>query len=119
VTGPRDKQPHPRDPQARATPEQIIALQEEADAQAKEVIGHIYQAMLKTPDFTLQNGMKCRVDPYYAPQMSPDGDLKCGVDVLTEDGGHLEFTVAHTGWGKSFVKAEVQRAQRKGSGRQH
>ena len=38
------------------------------DAQAKEVLGHIYQAMLKTPEFTLQDGTKCRVDPFYEPR---------------------------------------------------
>ena len=72
--------------------------------------------MLKTPEFTLQNGTKCRVDPLYAPELDSSGDLKCGFDVLTED-GHLEFTVGHTGWGKSFVKAEEHRATGKASER--
>jgi hypothetical protein len=93
-------------------------LHEEVDAQAKEALGHIYQALLKIPEFTLQNGMKCRVDPYYEPQVNADGDLKCGFDVLTPDGGHLEFTIGHTGYGKSFVRTEEQRATRKGSVRE-
>jgi len=89
--------PHPKDRQTRSTAEQIRALQEEADAQAKEVLSHIYQAILKTPEFALQNGMKCRVDPFFEPEVDSDGDLKWGFDVLTEDGGHLEFTVGRTG----------------------
>ena len=75
--------------------------------QAKEVLSHIYQAILKTPEFVLQNGMKCRVDSFFEPEVDSDGDLKCGFDVLTEDGGHLEFTVGRTGWGKSFAKTEA------------
>jgi hypothetical protein len=116
MTGHRPMRPHPKEPQNRLSPEQIRVLQDEADAQAREVLGHIYQAMLKTPEFTLQNGMKCRVYPLYAPELDASGDLKCGFDVLTKD-GHLEFTVGRTGWGKSFVQAEEQRAQRKASGR--
>jgi hypothetical protein len=109
--------PKPKGHQTRPTPEQIAALQEEADAQAKEVLSHIYQAVLKTPEFTLRNGTKCRVDPFYEPQVDAAGDLKCGFDVLTAD-GHLEFTVGCTGSGKSFVKAEDQKVKRRGSGRQ-
>jgi hypothetical protein len=106
--------PHQRrDRQPRPTAEQIRALQEAADAQAKEVLGHIYQAVLKTPEFTLQDGTKCRVNPYYEPQVDSAGELKCGFDVLTAD-GHLEFTVGHTGWGKSFAKAEEHKANPKG-----
>jgi len=33
-------------------------------------------------------------------------------------GGHLEFTVGRTGWGKSLAKTEAQRMTRKRSGRQ-
>ncbi|MGO9466148.1 MAG: hypothetical protein ACLQVF_18555 [Isosphaeraceae bacterium] len=86
--------------------------------QAKEVLSHIYQAILKTPEFALKNGMKCRVDPFLEPEVDSDGDLKCGFDVLTEDGGHLEFTVGRTGWGKSLAKTEAQKVNQKRSGRQ-
>ncbi len=108
----------PNDRPKRPTPEQIRALQEDFGAQRKEVLSHIYQAVLKTPDFTLQNGTKCRLDPYYEPEVNSDGDLKCGLDVQMDDGTYLEITVGHTGWGKSFVDTEAQRARRKGSGRQ-
>jgi hypothetical protein len=118
LTGLQPMRSHPKDRQPRPTPEQIRALQAEVDAQAKEALGHIYQAVLKTPEFTLQNGTKCRVDPFYEPEVNSGGDLKCGFDVLMEDGGHLEFTVNHTGWGKSFAKTEAQKVNRKGSGRQ-
>jgi hypothetical protein len=111
--------PQRKDQPSRPSPEQIREMQDAADALAREVLGHIYQSMLKTPEFALQNGMKCRVDPYYAPEVNSDGELKCGIDVLTEDGGHLEFTVGHTGWGKSFTKAaEARRSEGKGPGRQ-
>jgi len=39
--------PHPRDWQTRPTAEQIRSLQEEAGVQGKEVLSHIYQAILK------------------------------------------------------------------------
>jgi hypothetical protein len=91
------------DPRGRPTPEEIRAHQESVAAHAKEALGHMYEAMLKTPEFTLQDGTKCRVNAYYAPEVNSDGDLKCGVDVLLGDTGHLEFTVQHTGWGRSFA----------------
>jgi len=78
----------------------------------------MYDAMLKTPEFALKNGMKCRVDPFYAPEVGADGNLKCGFDIQLENGAHLEFTVGHTGGGKSFVGTETQRMKSKGSGRQ-
>jgi hypothetical protein len=99
------------------TPEQIRAHLEAADAQAKEVLGHIYRAMLKTPEFTLENGMKCRVDGWYEPEVNSDGELKCGFDVQIPD-GHPEFTIGHTGSGKSFAKTETQTVKRKGPARQ-
>jgi hypothetical protein len=109
--------PNPKDRQTRPTPEQIRTLQDAADAQAKEVLAHIYQAMLKTPEFTLKDGKKCQVEAFYEPEVNSDGDLKCGLDVRMEDGSHLEFTVNHTGWGKSFVKTEGEKAKAKGSAR--
>jgi hypothetical protein len=92
----------------------VLALRADADANAKEVLGHMYRAIMQTPEFTLENGTKCRVDPFYEPEVDSGGELTCGFDVLMGDHGHLEFTVANTGWGKSFVKAEEQRAKPKG-----
>jgi hypothetical protein len=105
--------PQRKDRQTGPTPEQMLA---EIDAQAKEVLGHIYQAVLKTPEFTLKNGMKCRVSPLSEPEVDSDEELKCSFDVQTAD-GHLEFTVGHTGWGKSFVQAEAQKVKPKRPGR--
>ncbi len=85
--------------------------------QGTEVLSQIYHAIVKTPEFALKNGMKCRVDPFFEPEVDSDGDLKCGFDVLTEDGGHLEFTVGRRGWGKSLAMTEAQKANRKRSGR--
>jgi hypothetical protein len=109
--------PHPKDRTPKPTPEQIRALREPVDGRAKEVLGHIYRAMLQTPDFTLADGTTCRVDPYYGPQVDDGGSLKCGIDVLMQDGSHLEFTVGHTGWGKSFAQTEAQKVKSKGPGR--
>jgi hypothetical protein len=110
--------PTPRKPRTSPTPEEWLALRDAADADAKEALDHIYGAMLKLPEFTLKNGTKCRVDALSAPEVDSSGELKCGFDVLLGDRGHLEFTVAHTGWGKSFAKAEESRAKPKGPGAQ-
>jgi hypothetical protein len=73
--------------------------------------------MLKTPEFTLQDGRKCKVDPFYAPELDTAGELKCGVDVLIDDGTHLEFTVGHTGWGKSVAAANAANKTKRGRSR--
>ncbi len=85
------------------TPEFIAKTKEEAISPAKEVLEHVYQAILGTPDFTLTDGKKAQVDAYYPPQIDDDGELTCGFDVLIDNGTQLEFTVSNTGWGKSFV----------------
>jgi len=41
---------------------------EEAVTPAKEVLEHVYQAILGTPEFTLTDGKKARVDPYIPPE---------------------------------------------------
>jgi hypothetical protein len=102
---------HPRDRQPRPSAEEIRAHLEAVNAQAKEVLGLIYQAMLKTPEITLQNGTKCRVEPYYGPEVDSGGELKCGVDVRMEDGSHLEFTVGHTGGGRPFAGPETKKTK--------
>jgi hypothetical protein len=87
------------------------------DAYAKEVLGRMYQAILGTPDFTLQDGTTCRVDPYYEPQVNAAGELKCGIDVLMDNGKQLEFTVGHSGWGKSFVAGLANKPPKPGRNR--
>lgn len=93
-------------------------LREAVDAQAKEVLAHVYQTVLQTPEFTLKDGTKCRVESFYEPEVNSDGELTCGFDVQMGNGKHLEFTVGHTGWGKSFAKTEAPKVKGKGSGRQ-
>jgi hypothetical protein len=99
--------PHPKDRRPRITPEQIAEEQQRVEAHATEVLEHMYQAMLKIPEFTLGDGTKCKVDPYYGPETNADGEVKCGIDVLIADGSHLEFTVTNTGWGKSLAAAHA------------
>ena len=40
----------------------LVALGVDATGQGKEVLTHIYQSILKIPEFTLADGTKCRVD---------------------------------------------------------
>ena len=113
--------PRPRTPREdrhdRPTPEQIRAMQERTDAQAKEVMAHMYQAMLATPEFTLADGTTCRVDPFYEPEVNSGGDLKCGLDVLMSDGTHLEFTVDYSGSGRSLAAELAKKPQKPGRSR--
>ena len=108
--------PRPERGRPRPTADQIVALRERAEAQAKEVLEHMYQAILKTPEFVLSDGTKCRVDAYYEPQVNADGELQCGFDVLTGD-SHLEFTVGNTGWGRGFAPSQAAPRPRKGPAR--
>jgi hypothetical protein len=107
--------PRPNPRPKRPTIEDILALRNEADATATEVLDHVYQALLKAPEFTLKDGRTARVEEFYAPEVDEHGELKCGIDVKPSDGSHLEVTVGHTGWGKSFVGDLQQRAKPKSS----
>jgi len=99
------------------TAEEIRAMQERIDAQAKEVLGHMYQAMLATPEFTLADGTNCKVDPFYAPEVNAGGDLKCAFDVRLSDGRQLEFTVGYTGHGMSLAAALANKPSKPGRSR--
>lgn len=79
------------------------AANAEATAPAKEVLSHLYRAILDVPEITLKDGTKARLDPYIEPEVSEDGQIQCGFDVLLDNGGHLEFMVTNTGWGKAFA----------------
>lgn len=85
----------------------------EAMAPAQEVLEHLYQSLLAVPEFTLKDGTKARLDPYYAPEVDDDGELRCGVDVLLDNGSHLEFTMANTGWGKSLAVVRQKKRHRR------
>ncbi len=89
----------------KPTPDEIAEINEEAVTPAKEVLEHLYQAILGTPEFTLTDGKKARVDAYYPPQVDDEGELTCGFDVVIDNGTQLEFTVTNTGWGKAMAVA--------------
>jgi hypothetical protein len=89
-------------------PKDLFDAKQETTEPAREVLEHLYQAMVAIPSFTLRDGTKVEIEPYYAPQMNDAGELKCGIDARLPDGSHLEFTVANTGWGKSFVADHAQ-----------
>jgi hypothetical protein len=64
---------------------------------AKEALGPLYEQWLKTRDFTLKDGTKCRVEGYYGAERNAEGELTCDLDLRLSDGMQLEFTVKRTG----------------------
>ena len=100
------------------TPEEFDAHRDAVTSQAPEVLDHMYQAILKVPEFTLRDGTKCTVSSYYNPETNADGELKCGFDAHMDNGTDLEFTVAQTGWGKSFAAARASKKSQPGCARQ-
>jgi hypothetical protein len=99
------------------SPDEIQKAKDEATEPAKEVLLHLYQALLAVPPFTLADGTKAALEAYYAPEVNDAGDLKCGVDVVLDNGNHLEFTINNSGWGKAFVAAVKPRSPTRGRGR--
>ncbi len=71
---------------------------------AMEAMAHLYKALLAMPPFSLMDGTSVHVSAYQPPQINDAGEVQCGVDVKLP-GGHLEFTLCNTGWGKSFTDA--------------
>jgi hypothetical protein len=100
------------DPHRRPTPDEIRAHQESVAANAKEVLDHIYKAVLDVPAFTLINGSKAQISALGSPEIGEEGELSCSFDVDFADGAHLEFTVTNTGWGRSFA-ADLAKTPRK------
>jgi len=94
--------------------EQIAKAKWEATEAAREVMEHLYRALLATPAMKLANGKRVQVESYYAPEVDDDGELTCGVDVVFDNGDHLEFTMKNSGWGKSFVAKQAKRAGKQG-----
>lgn len=86
------------------------AKEREAEmAQAREVLEHVYGELLKAPEFSLKDGTEAQITRFLNPEVTPDGDLQCGFDViLGDDDTHLEFTITNTGSGKSFVKEVIR-----------
>jgi hypothetical protein len=81
------------------------------------VLEYLYRSILATPEFTLKDGTKARLDPYIEPATGRDGELCCGVDVLLDNGSHLEFMVTNTGWGKGLMPPHSERGKEKDRGR--
>ena len=73
----------------KPTADSFAKNREEAVTPAKEVLEHVYQAILGTPEFTLTDGKKSRVDSFYPPEVNDDGELTCGFDVLLDNGATL------------------------------
>jgi hypothetical protein len=78
----------------------MASYREEARRPAKEVIEHLYEVILGTPEFVLSDGTVARVEAFYSPETSADGELTCGFDVVLEHGAHLEFSLRLSGWGR-------------------
>lgn len=87
---------------------------DDAMRHAGEVLGHLYQAVLQTPAFTLRDGTGCKVEAFYPPEETADGELKCGVDVVLDDGTQLEFSLANTGWAKAISMRQETKAAKRG-----
>jgi len=79
----------------------------------RQSLEHLYQMLLATPPFTLHDGAEVAVTRYIPPEVGNDGEMTCGVDVKLP-GGHLEFTVRNTGWGKSFADEIAKERTKKG-----
>ncbi len=67
----------------------------------KEVLEHLFQAVLQVQSVTLKDGLHATITSYFEPRVDDEGELHCGIDVNFSDGSHLEFTLANTGWGAS------------------
>jgi hypothetical protein len=95
-------------PKKKPTLEELIArYKPDTSAPAREIMEHLYEAVLATPEFTLKDGTKAKVEKYVPPEMSDDGELSCGIDVVLDNGTRLEFSMKNTGWGKSFAPAHA------------
>ncbi len=95
----------------------IDRSRKQAHASASEVTEHLYQSLLGLSSFQLKDGTTARVESYYKPEIDDDDQLNCGVDVWLDNGMHLEFTLANTGWGKSFVAGLAQNRGKSPRGR--
>jgi len=95
-------------------PVDLVEARRETTEPAKEVLEHLYKALLAVPAFTLKNGSKASVERYCAPEIDEEGELHCGFDVRLENGAYLEFTVKNTGWGKSFMAESIKKPENGG-----
>jgi len=97
--------------------ELVARYRDDVTGPAAEILGHIYTTLLATPEFRLADGRIAKVEAYYPPQADDDEEMHCGIDVRLSDGTQLEFTMANTGWEKSFLHDLLQQRQRDERGR--
>ena len=91
------------------SPEDIARHKWDTTAPAREILEHVYKAVLALPAFTLQDGTTARISQLGSPAINDAGELTCSFDVDRADGSHLEFTVKHTGWGRPLSAALAPR----------
>lgn len=82
------------------TPADIAKYRAEANVPAQEVIEHLYRAMLAVKSITMKDGSLVELVPLVAPEVNEDGRVECGIDARLPGGGHLEFMLQNTGWGR-------------------
>jgi hypothetical protein len=99
------------------SPEDIASYRQDTTAPAREILEHIYNAVLAVPAFTLKDGTKARISHLGSPELNDAGELTCSFDVDRDDGSHLEFTVKHTGWGRPLAAALAPKQPRPARGR--
>jgi hypothetical protein len=85
-------------------PGEILEQRKEATAPAKEVMEHLYAAIVAAPEFTLKDGRTAKTETLGAPEVNEDGDPTFSFNVAIDDGSLLEFSVNNTGLGRSFVQ---------------
>jgi hypothetical protein len=88
--------------------EEIFEHKEDITIAGKEVMTHLYQAVIALPEFTLKDGRRAKTESLAEPQMNDEGELYLSFDVALDDGSHMEFTTKNTGWG-GFVAAQTSR----------
>lgn len=77
---------------------------DEVTKPAREVLEHVYKALLAMPPMFVVGNVPATVRPYFSPLVDPDdGTAKCGIDIKLSDGRQLEFTIVNSGWGKSLA----------------
>lgn len=104
------EQPPRRRSSRRMTPGEfaraVEKLKADTAAPAQEVMEHIHNAILAMPAFTLRDGTAVRITALAAPAANSEGELVSGFDADLGNGGHLEFYLKNTGWGKSVASKQ-------------
>src|SRR5947209_2615793 len=75
---------------------------------AREILEHLYGQILALPRFALKDGSQVRLEAFFPPEEDDEGELRCGFDVLLQNGAHLEFVLPNSGWG-SPIRSDTSR----------